>query len=245
MKKILTLIIATLWAASATTLRAQQQTPTESDAPQWRNYRKCLIDWKEPQAGENRYTVGLRPGYLINFGLKADFEFELHKGGRWLQFELAGRRSGWRHGYESWENFESGFYSFSKIDGFGFGAAYKQFLSSNGWYFSAGAMFNYYNVHHPGTIMVNFTEDGTSYQRYEKGMLNTRYYKPAVNINIGKHIAFTRHLFIDLYIGLGYARSFFDGAPNIFDHGNPFTMAYSGILCSGGFRIGWVWGCRQ
>lgn len=240
-RRVAITIFAALMLVSVPLAAQERQQKLPAGAGQWRNYRQCLIDWKESPGGSSRYTVAIRPFYLINFGLKLDFEFELNHAGQWLQFEIAGRNSGWNRNNELWEMPEAANAGFNKVDGFGVGVAYKNFFTSNGWYFSAGVVFNYYNVHHMGGTFVSFTEDGALYQRYESTMLATKYYKPGFNLNVGKHMALTKNLFLDAYIGLGYARSYTEGV-DIFNQYNPFSMAYSGVICSAGFRIGWAWG---
>lgn len=241
MKRIVTSILLAVSMFAAASLSAQEsQQRVPRTVEQWRSYRKCPIDWEESPDSVNRYAVAIRPFYLVNLGLRADFEFELKGGGQWLQFDMTWRHSGW-HRNDFLEIPESANAEFNKIDGFGVGVAYKNFFTPNGWYFSAGIVFNYYNVYRYGGMFANIIEDGSLYQKYQIGMVATRYYKPGFNINIGKHMSLTRNLFLDAFIGVGYARSYCEGT-NIFDRDNPFTMAYSGILCSGGFRIGWMWG---
>ena len=103
--------------------------------------------------------------------------------------------------------------------------------------------FNYYGVWYDGYTYVSFEEEGSSYLKREAGVIRADYYKPGFNFNIGKHFALTRNLCFDAYVGVGYAYSFYDSRHRFaFDGTNPFTFAYRGLLVSGGFRIGWLWG---
>ncbi|MBP9959965.1 MAG: hypothetical protein KBE93_05570, partial [Tidjanibacter sp.] len=207
-----------------------------------------LIDWMPVEQDGRRYTVDLRPFHLINSGLKADFEFELRQPGQWLQFELIGRYKGWydpmpEETHYGWESIEAAKNRFQRMEGGGFGVAFKTFFRPNGWYFSAGVVFNYYGVWYDGYTYVSFEEEGSSYLKREAGVIRADYYKPGFNFNIGKHFALTRNLFFDAYVGVGYAYSFYDSRHRFaFDGTNPFTFAYRGLLVSGGFRIGWLWG---
>lgn len=250
MKKTANLILLTLLLAASLPAALSAQTGSVAGKAYYldRSRGSGLIDWMPVEQDGRRYTVALRPFYLINSGLKADFEFELRQPGQWLQFELIGRYKGWydpmpEETHYGWESIEAAKNRFQRMEGGGFGVAFKTFFWPNGWYFSAGVVFNYYGVWYDGYTYVSFEEEGSSYLKREAGVIRADYYKPGFNFNIGKHFALTRNLFFDAYVGVGYAYSFYDSRHRFaFDGTNPFTFAYRGLLVSGGFRIGWLWG---
>ena len=247
MKKTANLILLTLLLAASLPAALSAQTGSVAGKAYYldRSRGSGLIDWMPVEQDGRRYTVALRPFYLINSGLKADFEFELRQPGQWLQFELIGRYKGWydpmpEETHYGWESIEAAKNRFQRMEGGGFGVAFKTFFRPNGWYFSAGVVFNYYGVWYDGYTYVSFEEEGSSYLKREAGVIRADYYKPGFNFNIGKHFALTRNLFFDAYVGVGYAYSFYDSRHRFaFDGTNPFTFAYRGLLVSGGFRIGW------
>lgn len=252
MKKLTNLIMLTLLSVAVSTAELAAQT---AEAPATGVYylkrpRTSLIDWMPAESAGPRYTVALRPFYLVNSGLKADFEMELRQPGQWLQFELIGRYKGWyvplpNEPSSGWETIESTGGKFQRLVGGGFGVAFKGFFRPNGWYFSAGLVFNYYGVWYRGYSYVAFEEDGAQYLRRADGMIRADYYKPGFHFDIGKHFALTRHLFVDAYVGVGYSYSFYDSRYRYVYNGNhPFSFVYRGLQVSGGFRIGWLWGGR-
>ena len=253
MKKTANLILLTLLLAASLPAALSAQTGSVAGKAYYldRSRGSGLIDWMPVEQDGRRYTVALRPFYLINSGLKADFEFELRQPGQWLQFELIGRYKGWydpmpEETHYGWESIEAAKNRFQRMEGGGFGVAFKTFFRPNGWYFSAGVVFNYYGVWYDGYTYVSFEEEGSSYLKREAGVIRADYYKPGFNFNIGKHFALTRNLFFDAYVGVGYAYSFYDSRHRFaFDGTNPFTFAYRGLLVSGGFRIGWLWGASR
>lgn len=243
-----TVVLSTANAQQADTLMLQPKAEVTKYTTQRIRYikRDSRINWiPEEQGTQRRYTIALRPFYLINKGIKVDFELELKEPGQWLQFQAVYRGSGWYNGYDSggWDIPESSGYSFSKLGGFGVGAAFKSMFTANGWYFSAAVTFNYYNVRTKGYYLEEFEQDGLQYYEYIKGHITNKYYNPAFSINIGKQVAITRNLFIDGYVGVGYTGSI-RGKENSdygkYSIGNMFSWGYSGITFNGGFRIGWL-----
>ena len=97
MKKTANLILLTLLLAASLPAALSAQTGSVAGKAYYldRSRGSGLIDWMPVEQDGRRYTVALRPFYLINSGLKADFEFELRQPGQWLQFELIGRYKGW------------------------------------------------------------------------------------------------------------------------------------------------------
>lgn len=215
--------------------------------------RNYLINWMERTESQHRYTIAIRPIYLSQNGLKLDFEYELKTPGQWLQLELIGHYApeykeygNGHYGYHDpyytgWsQDFLSGGKTYHSLFGIGGGISYKSFFSRNGWYYTAGLTFNYFDVEYFGAVYTKKVEDGlTSYIREEK-FTNTKFYKPEINFNVGKHFALGRSLFLDTYIGFGYAYSFYEGDTK-FSY-NSYSFGGRGFQFNAGFRIGWLFG---
>ncbi len=209
-----------------------------------------LINWLPEEETPQRFTIAVRPYQFFNSGFKADFEFELSTAGQWLQFSLAGYHkpqydyygpvTRYNYRYEGWENLLSGYHPFEKMTGAGVGAAYKRMFSDNGWYWSAGMNFNFYDVSYKERGYYMFYEDDMQFFEETIQMERSQFYKLVFNVNIGKHFALSRNLFLDTYIGLGYERTFIGG----YDTGsfnNMCAFGYSGLCFNSGLRLGWMW----
>lgn len=256
------LLLASVTFISVSAQEENNTTETEQLAKMYRQSgnrlyyikRELPINWMPTQRETQRYTIAIRPFYLINNGIKVDFEYELRTPGQWLQFEVVYRGTGWyNNGYynnsynDGWSNVESNNSSFSKLGGFGLGAAYKTMFTPNGWYFSAAVTFNYYNVHFLENYLEGFNEDGMLFYEYVTGYKSNKYYNPAFSLNIGKQVAITRNLFIDGYIGVGLTGSIHGTGNNPvkFGDSNMFSWGYSGLTFNGGFRIGWLFSAAK
>ena len=117
------------------------------------------------------------------FRIEADFEFRLRQPGQWLQFELIGRYKGWydpmpEETHYGWESIEAAKNRFPANGGRRFRSSFKTFFRPNGWYFSAGVVFNYYGVGMTDIRMSLFEEEGSSYLKREAGVIRADYYKP-------------------------------------------------------------------
>lgn len=252
-KQIRSTVIMLVLLTSATGMQAQEA-----------NYNRVhylkkppKINWMSPsQEGQHRYTIALHPFYLANYGLKVDFEMELKQPGQWLQFEAIGRYTGWHsNDYKpgerqdlctnGWDTIESGGKSFARMNGGGVGVAFKSMFQPNGWYFSIGVSFNFYNVFYSDYGYIPYQEDGLTFFKYDIGNQNVKFYKPGFDFNIGKQVAITKHLFLDGFLGIGYDYSFYDANGENSYNSGIFSYGYRGITLSGGFRIGWLWEAKR
>ena len=205
------------------------------------------IDWMKAESDSPRYTIAIRPLYLVNNGLKVDFEMELpNSQGNWIQLDAVIRfkTSDSRYDYISY--WEAGDNWFTSLNGCGIGAYYKSYFRPNGWYYNVGLLLNYYGVEKPGMVESTFIEDGLNFIRYDRKMIRWNFFKPAVNFNIGKHFALTPRLFLDAFAGIGYTYSIHNGdAYKYFNSYDPRGFSYRGLYVSGGFRIGILWNSNK
>jgi hypothetical protein len=226
----------------------------------YRNVLQMRINWLFPEEETpRRYTIAVRPFQLVNDGLKVDFELELNTVGQWLQFSLAGYYKPQFDPYKysdddgfyydrrktGWTNWLSDNDEFQKFGGVGIGVAFKSMISNNGWYWNAGINFTFYNVSYKAYGTYEFYEDGMQFWHNELRTVKTQYYKPGFNVNIGKHFALSRNLFLDAYAGLGYERTYKGGVLTDSFGDSMFSFNHDGVYFSGGFRIGWMWPNKQ
>jgi hypothetical protein len=227
--------------------------------------RYLNIDWEPEQQEFRRYTVSVSPLRLIFNGIKFDFEFESPKPGHWfgtsLQVWLAPPRNS--RSYYYWDpdgnnraSFNSGWDDYHRMWGLGTSAFYKNTFSHRGWYFSTGLTFDFFRVGVVENTYVPYTEDALEFYEYGNTLETKSYFKPTVQINIGKHMSISERCFFDLYVGVGYSHAFYKHDDRHtysrygYDYGygyghrsyNYFTrssgFAYRGMFPSGGFRFG-------
>jgi hypothetical protein len=266
MKKLTKYILAAALAAMTFSAHAQSFGPEYSgeghaNARYTRAMRSRLINWlptenavgPEAEKAPRRFAIAVRPFQLINSGLKLDFEMELNTPGQWLQLSLSGynktqdditKYNGDYYYYDysrGSSNFLSNFDDFDKFSGFGVGVAYKNMFSNSGWYWNMGLNYSYYNVNYSGWGYHLFYEDGIEFYEYDLRPEESSYHKIGFNVQLGKHFALTRNLFLDGFVGLGYERTFVEGFRSSRFERGMLSFGYSGLFFSGGFRIGWMW----
>lgn len=221
--------------------------------------KQRLIDWLPEGETPQRYTIAIRPLQLFNNGLKADFEFELNKPGRWLQFSLAGYYAPQydytitmgEYSFEDywwgagWENFMSDGETFEKLSGMGIGIAYKHIFSNSGWYWSAGISFSYYDLSQWISGYGYYDEYGTHIYLDIYDTVNSKNYQSEANVNIGKHFALGRNVFLDVYAGIGGRYTFIVGFDNWYMNDGLQSYQYTGFCVNAGFRLGWMWSNRK
>lgn len=211
---------------------------------QYKAVSPLLIDWKPEATQGQRWTVAARPFYLFENGLKLDFEFELARPGNWLRIELAGHhrrqfRDNDRYYSSGWSHIASNYDTYTRLEGGGGGLAFKSMWSPRGWYYSAGVTLNYFKVYYNEAVYQPYT-DGDGNKMWEKiwGQSSSEYYKPAVTFDIGKHFALGGRVFLDAFIGLGYAWNISDNPRTDYYDYSPYSFGGSGLYFNTGFRIG-------
>lgn len=232
------LFVVVLICVHATSTNAQetkQQTPTA---------RPPLMNWLADSLHSQRYTVAISPLMMaFNSGVKLDFEMELARRGRWLLFSATGYYIAKPSDeVDVWNTFNSSFDDFSTLRGGGLGVFYKQMITNRGWYLNAGVLINFYDVGNYETRFISTEEDGLTYWRPKKAMFYTKYYKPMIQLNVGKYIPLSRRVFMDVSTGLGYAYSFYDKDKHNGLYDGMYGFAYRGVEWNFGFRIGGLLG---
>ena len=244
MKRIAYLLTA-LIVLTAPALRAQVNQPVYHTKTQFTAQTGIPIDWRPETRTGNRYTIAIHPYHLLKSGLKIDFEMELNDSYEWLQIGVMGyyteHFSEESHYYssEGWGNLASAYEPFHKLNGAGLSLAWKKMLAHRGVYVNAGLLYNYYHVQHEETRYLPFTEDGLTFYERKPVMARTNFHQPAAFANVGKHMAVTRNVFVDMFIGMGYMYSFYNGGPTRYN--DYVAFGYRGLYFNGGFRIGVLW----
>jgi hypothetical protein len=214
------------------------------------------INWRPERATHQRYTVSVSPFRLASNGIKFDFERELTRPGHWfgtsLAVYIASPRNN-RYAYGGMGNNHSSFLSswdsYHRMWGVGSSAMFKNTFSPRGWYFSTGMVAEFFRVGVVGDRYEPYVEEGLTYYHHTSGLETRSYLKPTLQFNIGKHMALSQRIYLDVFGGLGLSyslhrrapRSYYDTYYDWYDY-QPFSeiggFAYRGLVFTGGFRVG-------
>ncbi|MDR2129812.1 MAG: hypothetical protein LBP56_01360 [Odoribacteraceae bacterium] len=185
---------------------------------------------------EPRYTVAWQPFYAINGTARFDFEARI-KERKWLQASLFAHAVTNKED-EEWV-FLSGGEDLSRLRGMGLGLAYKYFFHR--WFYgSAGITYNNYRVRYTDDVIRSYREDGLTFHEYLTDQeVQQHFDKFSTSWTIGLQSTLRHVFFVDLFVGLGYAYSFYDEAKKPYDDG-PFSFGHCGLFPTGGLRFGFA-----
>lgn len=208
-----------------------------------RTMRIVYNEWLPGDNSRQRYLVAVRPLYLFNGGLRADFGIETARPGWWVEVEATVRfNARYRDDALRHCNFESDFDPFVSSAGCGVGVACKRIFSPQGWYVAAGARFDYNRIRFDGVRYVMFREDGSEFWRPAAGVYGADVFKPAVKADIGIQKFVTRRMFVDFFCGLGYDFGFAgrNGRNPVPPGDGLYGFWHHGLFVDYGFRLGWI-----
>lgn len=197
-------------------------------------------DGKEKTA--YRWTIAMQPLYLANGGLRVDVERKLNRPGSWLQLGVSGFYRGkfepGEYEYrEGWSNFNTCFKDISRHRGIGVGLSFKQFFRDRCFYWSGGVQYAYHRVYYHGYVMDPYTEDGLTYYERNWREVCQQFNKWLPHLLLGYQPSLGDSVFLDLYLGCGYAVSNYDKDKLRFD--SDFTgHGYRGFRLVSGVRFG-------
>ncbi|MDR1631491.1 MAG: hypothetical protein LBR97_01160 [Dysgonamonadaceae bacterium] len=188
-----------------------------------------------------RYAVSLEPFYLYNGSLRLNVEKRLESND-WIELNITGyylphdeiETRKYKGG--SYFTSNSDFERFSGLSGLGIGSAYKHYISRY-FFMSAGASYTCYHVRYADISFSKFQEDGLEFYEYKYQDFRQIFNKFTANLSIGARSTFRRTLFIEYYLGVGYAHSLYNKDKKAYDS-YAFGFGYKGIYPTSGFKIG-------
>ena len=194
----------------------------------------------DPFSGIN-HALFILPQYAAVSGIRVDYERKLKNGRNWMVFAPQ---------YYSNNN---GFDQFDSFNGLGLNMYYKKFLSHSqrrnrnetsrtNIYFSTGPVFQYFNMKSTEEIPEQFFEDGIEYIRFNAEEHSTKIYRIGADATFGMQFIFDRFS-LDFFGGAGL-RVALDENGETMDYFNEYWVdfGYSGILLTGGIRLGFIIG---
>lgn len=189
-----------------------------------------------------KYTISTEIFTLASGGLRLDFEKQLSSPKDWLQIHVNGYYLPYRNNkWDSWETLQSDSEPIDKLNGAGFGIAYKSFFYKDIIYYRAGVSYNHYRVKYSGYDYISFVEDGLTYYTYEEREWKQVFNKILPSLSLGIQSSLSNKIFFDAYAGVAYSASFYDKDKYAFDD-NIFGYGYRGVTMTGGIRVGFAFG---
>jgi len=188
-------------------------------------------------------TISIVPQYLINKGLRIDFEKQLSSR-QWLQvapqfyMDLKGREN------SDYSSSDDDTKDYEKMYGFGLDLNHKIFLKNNlarpfGGYVSYGASYQHFSITLKGYRWDKVEVDGLPQLKPTFAEATQTIEKIGAQLCIGAQYEIVDFLFWDIYIGLGFRYSIYNSPLNIRRlEENLWDYGYSGTTLIGGFRLG-------
>lgn len=196
------------------------------------------IAQEKTQSDYPRYTIAVQPFYLLNGGLRVDFEKQLGNSKRWLQANISGFYLPHKDESSStWETMNSDYDPFCKLNGLGIGFAYKSFFYRPSLYYSAGVSYTHYRVTYSDFDYFEFEEDGLKYYEYFQADHRQIFNKLTASLCLGIQSDVRKKMFFDTYLGIGFSHSFYDDRKRNYND-NVLGYGYRGFHVTGGVRIG-------
>jgi hypothetical protein len=192
---------------------------------------------------EPRFTIAIHPLQLADYSYGADFEMQLGNPDHWVQVSYL---------YHTLDNATDGNYTddnyiitlftddeyVARYKGHGLGLSYKVFFHRQ-FYYSGGVAYTHLDVRYlEDQLHAYRDEDGLLFHEYLYDQeVAQRFNRLSANLRVGYQSTFRRAFFVDVYLGLGYAYSFFDEDKR--DYNNTiFSIGHRGAFPVGGVRLG-------
>lgn len=193
------------------------------------------------------YTIAVQPFYMVNGGLRFDFETQMRNEKEWMQYSLSGYylsetdadpvNQYYSYNYNGWTHFNSCFEPISSLKGFGFGASYKQLFDYLSLYGSVGFYYNYYHVGFSSIELTGFVENDLTFYKYMEIDHHQNFHQFKPNVTLGTQSTLRSLFFYDAYINVAYNYALYDKNKYAFND-SPYGYGFRGITFSVGLRIG-------
>lgn len=198
----------------------------------------CAAAQGTPRTDGYGHSLAVQPLYIFNQGVRVDYERQLSSPYHWLQ--VSGK------GYYMHRADDAGLLTLlfgddriETLSGAGAELNYKYFfLKRRHLYVSAGLSYGYVHTKLHGVDFSGFREDDLTLYRPHYRLQSQDFNRAGFNTFFGIQTSPYRRFFVDVYAGVGYARSFYDRSRYYPDTGNMNGLSYSGPTVTAGVRIG-------
>jgi hypothetical protein len=186
-------------------------------------------------AKEYKNAITLHPLYLINSGVRIDYDRRI-QGRHWLQAGLTGYRSSGPDFFRLWMLDD---WRGAKATGAALELNYKYFPFPRVKfiYFTAGAAYSHFDVKYSGFSYEKYPEDGLTFYEPRQRTLTQMFDRIETSARIAIQTRPLRRIFVDFYVGAGYRFSFYD-EQKPYPYQTMMNLGYRGPTLTTGFRIG-------
>jgi hypothetical protein len=196
-----------------------------------------LSGWTANAQEKRQMALSVEPLYIFNNAMRINLEKKM-TAKDWLGLNMTGYYAPYGpDGYGSATS-NSDFLRVDKLRGIGIGGTYKRYFARI-CFINLGADCTFFDVQNNDEYgFRKFREDGLVF--YEYGLIDTHSYfkKLTTNVNFGIHSTFHRVFFVEPYIGMGVAYSFYDSSyPEKYNE-TMFGFGYRGAYLSMGVKLG-------
>jgi hypothetical protein len=177
-----------------------------------------------------RYMLAVQPFRWITGEFGLDFDRRMENPRHWVQARLFALAYDDNEGEVFAEDF-------TRMRGAGVEGAYKVFFYRR-FYCSGGGGWRLNRVRYKEDMLHAYEEDGLTFHEYLFDQPARRTFnKLSVFGQLGVQTTFESFLFMDAYLGIGYAYSFRGGEGPAFN-GDIYSFGYRGLFPRGGLRFG-------
>ena len=194
-----------------------------------------------------QYAISLEPMHLLNGGLGLNLEKKIRPD-HWVELNLEGYYL--PHGEEIhvedflfWSWYEGGYTTLntnfdriSGLSGLGIGTTHKYYFFQR-YMVNTAFSYNWYNVEYAAYNFYPYMEDGLTFYDYKWANTHQAFHKLRLHVAIGVRSKFKHAIFMETYLGLGYAYSFYNQDKRAFND-TMFGYGYRGFYSTVGIKLG-------
>lgn len=193
---------------------------------------------------KKHFQLAFVPQYLINKGVRIDFDYILKNSKHVLSFSP---QIYYDKNEINYSNFPGNYYEneYEHLNGFGVGIHHKIRINSNTkqwvFYFTYGVEYAHFSIKNKRWEWLNYTENNLEYLKYELIDIEQNTDRFRIDTYMNFQYNYAGNLFLDFYIGLGGVYSLNSMTPDYstteFDS-NMYDYAFNGMYLPIGFRFG-------
>jgi hypothetical protein len=182
------------------------------------------------------YALSFEPSYIFNNALRINLEKKITKS-NWLGINLTGYY--WPYDPEyGYGTSNSDFQSVGGLKGLGIGGTFKNYFARK-WFIELSAGYTFFDVQNESYGFREYIENDLTF--YEYGYMDKQHYyfkKVTTSFSIGIHSTFRQAFFVEPYIGMGLAHSFYDRSYQEKYNETMFGFGYRGPYFLLGVKLG-------
>ncbi len=197
----------------------------------------------QTEPAQNKFQMALVPQYLINNGMRIDFEYIFNNPKHVL---LISPQFYYDKNAINYDQYQANYYEdeYEQLNGYGAGLHHKIALSAvKKWvyYFTYGVEYAHLKINNKRWEWVNLTEDGLEYLKYELIDIEQNTDRFRFDLYMSIQYNYAENMFLDFYVGMGAVYSLNKMNPGfvkpLFED-KMYDYAFNGMYLPIGFRFG-------